>query len=88
MCLLMQKPTDISLGNKKQYTELSFNVGFFAKVSKNKELKYLLPFIISPTQVPVSYYMQEVSHLRQSFNYQVAARIVIYSQVAVLPVIS
>lgn len=34
------KPTDTSLANKKEYTELSFNVGFFTKVSKNKELKY------------------------------------------------
>lgn len=67
---------------------LSFYVGFFTEVSKNKELKCVLPFIISPTQVPVSYYMQEVLHLRQRFNYQVAARIVIHSQVAVLPLIS
>lgn len=88
MCLLMQNQTDITFGNKQQYPELSFSVGFFAKVSKNKELKYLLPFIISPTQVPVSYYMKEVLHLRQKFNYHAAARIVIYSQVAILPVIS
>lgn len=33
------KPTDTSLGNRKEYTELSFNGGFFTKVSKNKELK-------------------------------------------------
>lgn len=84
----MQKTTGISFGITKQYTDLSFNAGFFTKVSKNKELKYLLQFIISPTQVPVSYYMQEVSHLRQRFNYQFAARIVIYSQAAILPVIS
>lgn len=88
MCLLMQNQTDITFGNKQQYTELSFNVGFFTTVSKSKELKYLLPFIISPTQVPGSYYMKEVLHLRQKFNYQAAARIVIYSQVAILPVIS
>lgn len=79
MCLLMQNQTDITFGNQQQYNELSFNVGFFTKVSKNKELKYLLPFIISPTQVPVSYYMKKVLHLRQKFNYQVAARIVICS---------
>lgn len=58
MCLLMQNQTDITFGNKQQYTELSLNVGFFTKMSKNKELKYLLPFIISPTQVPVSWYMK------------------------------
>lgn len=75
----MQNQTDITFGNKQQYTELSFNAGFFTKVSKNKELKYLLPFIISPTQVPVFYYMKEVLHLRQKFNYQAAARIVMYS---------
>lgn len=33
------KPTDTSLGNRKEYPELSFNGGFFTKVSKNKELK-------------------------------------------------
>lgn len=32
MCLLMQNQTDITFGNKRQYTELSFNVGFFASV--------------------------------------------------------
>lgn len=58
MCLLMQNQTDITFGNKQQYTELSPNVDFFTKMSKNKELKYLLPFIISPTQVPVSCYMK------------------------------
>lgn len=79
MCLLTQSQTDITFGNKQQYTELSFNVGFFTKVSKSKELKYLFPFIISPTQLPVFYYMKEVLHLRQKFNYQAAARIVIYS---------
>lgn len=45
------KPTDTSFGNKKQYTELSFNVGFFTKMPKNKELTYLLPLFISSTQV-------------------------------------
>jgi len=36
---------------------------------------------MSPTEVPASYYMQKVLHLKQRLNYQVAARIVIYSQV-------
>lgn len=86
MCLLMQTPTDISLGNKKQYTELSFSVGFFTKVSKNKELKYLLPFVISPTQVPTI--RKSSGTWDKAFNDQAAATVVVYSQVAVLPVLS